>query len=131
MRKPHRQRRFNRCGAIDVPAALALADGSRISGTAFNLSRSGVLVRTDSPCPSSGTGTLSLHIGQATDDLHLGVRIVHRGLGIVGLMLDALDERASDKIEDLLAGAKTEDRSETNEPSRQRNGPAKAVASAI
>jgi hypothetical protein len=130
MRKPKRQRRFNRCGAINVPATLALDEGGQISGTAFNLSRSGVLMRTDSPCPSGGSGTLSLHLGRSQDDLRLGVRIVHRGLGVVGLMLDPLDETASDKIEDLLAGEEAGNSGTTN-PSGDHNRSANAVAASI
>ena len=58
-----RQPAFNHCIVTDLPATLSLDNGQLVDGTAFNLSRSGVLVRIQTPCPSARSGTLTLKTG--------------------------------------------------------------------
>lgn len=93
---------FNHCIVTDLPATLSLDNGQIVDGTAFNLSRSGVLVRTQTPCPPAKSGTLRLKTG-SNRYLDLPVTLVHPGNRLVGLMLSALDNASSAEIERLLS----------------------------
>ncbi len=93
---------FNHCIVTDLPATLSLDNSQIVDGTAFNLSRSGVLVRIQTPCPPAKSGTLRLKTG-SNRYLYLPVTLVHPGNRLVGLMLGALDNASSAEIERLLS----------------------------
>lgn len=106
-----RQPAFNYCIVTDLPATLSLDNGQIVDGTAFNLSRSGVLVRTQVSCPPATTGTLTLQTG-GSRYLHLPVTVVHPGNRLVGLMMGVLDNDSSAEVERLLSGKPADDLSE-------------------
>lgn len=111
-----RQPAFNHCIVTDLPATLSFDNGQLVDGTAFNLSRSGVLVRTHTPCPSATSGVLTLKTG-GNRYLRLPVTVVHPGNRLVGLMLGTLDDDSSAEIERLLSDKPGDDLSR---PSRLR-----------
>lgn len=94
---------FNYCIVIDLPATLSLDNGQSVDGTAFNLSRTGVLVRTPKRCPRATSGTLTLQTGNSRY-LDLSVTVVHPGNRLVGLKIGVLDNGSSAEIERLLSG---------------------------
>lgn len=101
---------FNHCIVTDLPASLIFDNGQGLDGTAFNLSRSGVLMRAQRRCPKARSGTLRLQTGD-NRYLHLPVTVVHAGNRLVGLMLGALDETSSAEIERMLTGKPAENSS--------------------
>lgn len=101
---------FNHCIVTDLPASLSFDNGQGLDGTAFNLSRSGVLIRAHKRCPTAKSGTLRLQTGDNCY-LHLPVTVVHSGNRLVGLMLGALNETSSAEIERLLSAKPAEDSS--------------------
>ena len=103
-----RQPAFNHCIVTDLPATLSLDNGQLVDGTAFNLSRSGVLVRIQTPCPSARSGTLTLKTG-SNRHLRVPVTVVHPGNRLAGLMLGALDDDSSAEIERLLSDKPVDD----------------------
>jgi hypothetical protein len=96
-----RQPAFHYCIATELPATLGLDNGHCIDGTAFNLSRSGVLLRTRAPYPPAKSGTLTLRTKDARP-LQVPVTVAHSGNRLVGLMLGSLDDASSAEIERLL-----------------------------
>ncbi|WP_462320988.1 PilZ domain-containing protein [Halochromatium sp.] len=102
---------FNHCIVTDLPASLIFDNGQGLDGTAFNLSRSGVLMRAQKGCPKAKSGTLRLQTGD-NRYLHLPVTVVHSGNRLVGLMLGALDKTSSAEIERLLNAKPVDDSSQ-------------------
>lgn len=111
-----RQPAFNHCILTDLPATLSFDNGQIIDGTAFNLSRSGVLVRIQTPCPPTASGMLTLQTA-GNRYLRAPVTVVHSGNKLVGLMLGTLDDDSSAEIERLLSAKSVDD---SSGPSRLR-----------
>jgi hypothetical protein len=101
----HGRQQFERCVSIDIPVRLYFPDGKIVAGTAFNLSRVGVLVRTRGGCQQRGLVELRMLVDgpQGAHIVRLSASIVHGGRRVVGLMLRELDDLSGAAVDRLLS----------------------------
>jgi len=97
---------FEGCVSADIPVHLHFRDETIASGTAFNISRVGLLIRTRDAYPRSGPVDVRIPIPgpDAEHIVRLPASVVHSGRRVVGLMLRDLDDEREAAIQRLLRG---------------------------
>jgi hypothetical protein len=119
------ERRRGKRVTVSIPVWLRVPPrGQVVTGTARNVGRAGMLIRTAARLPLSARPTVLIWLpdGERESPVLLPATVVHETKGTLGLMLSELDKRAARLLDHLVGQSET--------PRKQTDEAGGAVASA-
>ena len=100
---------FEGCVSVEIPVHMHFRGDRVASGTAFNITRVGLLIRTRDACPRSGPVDVLIPVPEPDVEhiVRLPASVGYSGRRVVGLMMRGLDDDREAAVQRLLCGGES------------------------